>query len=176
MPKYFLGITLPDVIDTEVESWRRRFRAPKTPAHLTLIPPFVWEDSKSKLINAVLRSINDRPPFLIKAEELGSFGKAVIFIDIHPSNELVSINREIVSNLHELGIQLEKRQYHPHITLATRLRPQQFLEYQRELADYSPTFSFECNRITIFALDESGKLNRWTKWTGLDLGSQSAEK
>ncbi len=171
MPKYFFGITLPATIDAEVESWRRRFRAPKTPAHITLIPPFLWEGSETMLINAALKSINNKPPFSVTAEELGSFGKGVIFIDIHPSNKLVSINKELVSNLSELGIQLDKRPYHPHITLATRLKPGQFINYQRELADYNPKFSFECEHITVFILDESGKFNSWIKWNELNLGS-----
>lgn len=161
MPEYFVAVTLPDQIGMEVERWRRRFRAPKTPPHLTLIAPFQWDLDEQKLIEVLRVTAQCHRPFDILCQGLGHFGRAVIFIDVNPSQALLSLQSDLARNLQEIGVKPEERPFHPHITLATRLRGNQYDLCRVQLMDYNPRYSFRCSTITLFILAIEGKIKRW---------------
>ena len=168
MGEFFAGITLPEHIRVEVERWRRQFRAPKTVPHITLLAPFELADV-NQLLAAFEYAVKQHHPFKIQSTGLGHFGKAVIYVDIDPSKELLSLQSRLAQTLIEIGIKPEKRSYHPHITLATRLHPAEFERYQQQLVEYQPQYCFMCRAVTVFALVEEGKLKRWYPYADLPL-------
>ena len=88
-------------------------------------------------VGARLRSEEKRHgPFLIRGEGLGNFGRRVLFVNVELSPELRSFQQDLAEILAEHGIPREKRPYHPHITLATRLRSNDFNKYQRQPEGY----------------------------------------
>lgn len=161
MINFFLGITLPNDITREVEKWRREFKAPRTPAHITLIPPFNWEYNKSKLFNAIQTAVSGMKPFPIQSRGTNSFGRAVLFIDIICGTELLLLRDQIAQNLQQFGIKPETRMYHPHITLATRLKANQFIQYKDRLHDYAPVYRFICNQVSLFSLQTNEGYKQW---------------
>jgi 2'-5' RNA ligase len=159
--EFFVGILPPDESACEVEQWRRKFRAPRTPAHLTLLAPFGWDQGQEQLLDALGEVCAGHRKFAIDCRGLGSFGKGVIFIDVVPAPELLALQAGLARCLEQLGVELEKRPYHPHITLATRLSPREFALYNKELIGYNPQYSFACGDITLFELIINGKMQRW---------------
>ncbi len=66
MAKYFVGIRLPRQFEEDCEFWRRKFGAPRTIAHITLIPPFVWESTEGgDLLKLLGHETNSIRPFLV---------------------------------------------------------------------------------------------------------------
>lgn len=161
MDSFFIGITLPPTLAQDIEAWRRRFRAPRTAPHITLIPPFEWSHGFDKLAALVQSVTAHRQPFLIRGEGIGSFGRAVLFVNVEPSSELAVYQSELAQTLAEFGVPLESRPYHPHITLATRLTPAVFHQYRTELAGYNPRYEFPFPGASIFQLMPEGQGKRW---------------
>jgi 2'-5' RNA ligase len=159
MESYFLGIRLPRQLENECEMWRRRFRAPRTVPHITLIPPFQWERGQEELLRLIQK--HSVSAFQIEGEGLGSFGTAVLFINVTLNPALDTLQENLSRALQDHGIPKDKRPYHPHITLATRLRPHQFAEYSQALKDYHPQYAFKCSQISLFRLEEHGAGKRW---------------
>ncbi|MGI6640827.1 MAG: 2'-5' RNA ligase family protein [Limnochordia bacterium] len=161
MESFFIGIALPPTLEKEIEAWRRRFRAPRTAPHITLIPPFQWTNGYHKLY-AIVQGVTAKcGEFPIRGEGIGNFGKAVLFVNVEPTPELVAYQRELAQALAQFGVPVESRPYHPHITLATRLLPPRFAAFRQELADYSPSYEFFFRGPCIFQLVEEGKGKRW---------------
>jgi len=161
MDQFFAGIVPPSEIAGEVERWRRKFRAPRTPAHLTLLAPFAWDQDHKQLLDALRQACAQFRSFTIDCRGLGHFGKAVIFVDVVPNPELMALQAGLARCLEKLGIEPEKRPYHPHITLATRLGRREFDLYQQELIEYNPQYSFACEEVALFKLYIDGKTQRW---------------
>lgn len=167
MSKFFLGISLPETLETECEQWRRRFRAPKTIAHLTVIPPFTWASGLAALTGFLAKTLEQTVPISIEGEGLGSFGTRVIFVKVDSNPELLDLHKTLIQCLESRGIATEARPYHPHITLATRLNPQKFHRYWGELEGFAPQYSFICNALTLFQFQES---RGWEKVANIPLG------
>jgi 2'-5' RNA ligase len=161
MHNFFLGIALPEKLEAEVEEWRRRFRAPRTRPHITLIPPFEWKHEYQSLLRIIEDVESRHEPFLISGEGLGNFGKAVLFVNVGLSSELQSFQEDLAETLAKYGIPREKRPYHPHITLATRLRPRDFEEYLKQLNGFSPSYEFTFSGTAVFKLVTEGRIKRW---------------
>ena len=163
MADFFLGLTLPEEFEEEVETLRRRFAAPKTAPHITLIPPFTWPGTDLELEQIISESIQGVSPFTIKAQGIGRFGRRVIYIHVELSEELMGLYEILESGLERQGVvEKEKdRSYRPHITLATRLSPGEFNHYMEELQDYSPSEEFLCQQVALFKMTVQGRTRRW---------------
>ncbi|NMB12066.1 MAG: 2'-5' RNA ligase family protein [Firmicutes bacterium] len=172
MADFFLGITLPEDFTEEVESLRRRFAAPRTRPHITLIPPFKWSGSDQDLETVIHDSLQGCSPFKMTCKGLGRFGRAVIFIDVVASPELMALYSKLKEGLSQEGIgdRGKDRPYHPHITLATRLSSGEFHQYVEELGDYLPTRDFLCREVALFKMQTQGRFRRWQVAKKVELG------
>lgn len=153
--KFFLGITLPTDLEAQWEKWRRKFRASRTVVHLTLIPPFTWEDDLESLLQLLQNTLKVTKPFVISGEGIGSFGTRVIFIKVASNQELSALHKALAQTLGTRGVPPETRPYHPHITLASRLEPRRFHRYLEDLEGFYPSYSFTCNEIALFQFEEA---------------------
>ncbi|NMB24897.1 MAG: 2'-5' RNA ligase family protein [Firmicutes bacterium] len=172
---FFIGITLPESFRVEVEMWRRRFAAPKTAPHITVIPPFEWSAADGDLEKTVEESLAGLGSFPIIAQEIGHFGTSVIFVAVSPSPEIMTLHKQLVTGLsleYKGSSRSRPRPYHPHITLATRLTPGAFHTYMEKLHGYAPQASFTCSQVTIFKLVTQGRIRRWQVWREVPVGSR----
>jgi RNA 2',3'-cyclic 3'-phosphodiesterase len=83
-------------------------------------------------LTVVLNSIAQKhTPFVLKAEGMGAFPSErmgrVIWLGVQNSIELRSLQQNCEGALGEIGINIEERDYHPHLTIA-RLRSPRKLE------------------------------------------------
>ena len=162
MYDFFIGILLPKKLEETCEHYRRAFRAPRTPAHITVIAPFAWEQSTEELHELLRRAVEPISPFQVRGTGLGSFGTRVLFVNVTLSDELRELHRALADSLRQAGVQVERRPYHPHITLATRLSPPQFARYKKELEGFSPSYAFPCEAISLFEFTAE---RRWLEQT-----------
>lgn len=125
---YFLALIPPPEIEAEVNHFKsiasQKFgssHALKSPAHITLIPPFWWQEARLEHIVVVLQQQLIRSKqFEIELNGFACFKPRVIYIDVMPNSDL--------SRQHLLLKELFKRQwsleperrthYRPHMTVA----------------------------------------------------------
>ena len=96
----------------------------KSPAHITLVPPFWMEEEREiellQQVDTISRNLN---LFTIKTKNFSAFKPRTIFIDVEKKEELNEV-KEIVDTFFKLNafckIKIDDRPFHPHITIATR--------------------------------------------------------
>lgn len=156
--KFFIGIRLPTELEATCEQYRRAFKAPKTVSHITVVPPFSWGRSVQDLIEVLETNLEHVQPFEVFGSGIGSFDTRVLFVNVKLTPELNALQQTLVKELRRQDISVDGRTYHPHITLATRLSPQQFSRYTRKLGDFNPEYAFTCSNLCLFHFSDGA----WT--------------
>ena len=131
MTMYFIALVLPSALNQKVlhlkNFMHERYDCKvglKSPAHITLIPPF-WmeEDREVELFYDVGQLAKKFSPFIIQTKNFSAFKPRTIFIEVEKN---IALNRlkENVDNFFKLNnsykIKVDSRPFHPHITIATR--------------------------------------------------------
>ncbi|MDQ3843208.1 MAG: 2'-5' RNA ligase family protein [Bacteroidota bacterium] len=131
MYMYFIALVLPDELNKKIlplkqmmlEKWGCKVGL-KSPAHITIIPPFWMEQEKEQQLLKDMDSISHKMmPFSITTNNFSAFKPRTIFIDVEPNNQLNQIKKEtdnFFRNNEAYKIKTENRPFHPHITIATR--------------------------------------------------------
>lgn len=137
---YYLAIVLPDDLNDRVAHWKNFMHLKyqckvglKSPAHITLIPPFWMEEAKEHLLlDSVASVAATLSPFTIRTANFSAFKPRTIFIDV-ANSEALNNTKVAVDNffkqISSLPVKIDVRPFHPHITIATRdLFKKSFLE------------------------------------------------
>lgn len=128
---YFIALVLPPPLDEQVKAWKlvmqRNFNcnaALKSPAHITLIPPFRLEENSEEDLTGFLDSFASRQQsFSTWTHHFAAFKPRTIFIDVKPSHQLTFLKKQLdqaILNKPEWNIKTDERPFHPHITIANR--------------------------------------------------------
>jgi 2'-5' RNA ligase len=130
MDMYFAALVLPEELDKKVMAYKQYMYQHymcrvglKSPAHITIIPPF-WMDPKKE--KEFINNINDLSAqiisFSIETNDFSAFKPRTIFIDVMENKHLIELKRKATEYFFEkdFNIKTENRPYHPHITIATR--------------------------------------------------------
>ena len=128
---YFIAIVLPQNINENVLKLKQmmldKYNSKvglKSPAHITLVPPFWMEDEKEQQLISDIDSLsNYLAPFSISTNNFSAFKPRTIFIAVSPNeklNEVKNATDEIFRSNCFYNIKIETRPFHPHITIATR--------------------------------------------------------
>lgn len=131
MNMYYIAIVAPDEINQEVLKWKNYFKdhfdcgvALKSPAHITLIPPFwMQEDLENQLINSIRGFSITKHKFEITLKDFAAFQPKVIFVGVMKSEMLSELHQaltDFIFQVNKFPIKKDDRPFHPHITLATR--------------------------------------------------------
>ena len=131
MNMYFIAIVAPGEIDQQILKCKNFFKehyectvALKSPAHITLIPPF-WmkEDLENDLINSIKEFSITKNKFEITLKGFGAFKPKVIFADVvksEPLNDLHKSFSDFILHQNRFPVKKDDRSFHPHVTLAAR--------------------------------------------------------
>jgi 2'-5' RNA ligase len=96
----------------------------KSPAHITIIPPFWADGSKEpELLRDVDTVSKHYPSFIIQTHHFSRFGVRTIFIDVTPNILLQELKMRVSGFFQDQStfhLKAEQRPFHPHITIATR--------------------------------------------------------
>ena len=150
MPLYFIGIVAPVEIISRVMEWKnymlQHFNcrvALRSPAHITLIPPFNLDKSEETLLTSdILGFASGRQPFQVRMRNFSSFPPRVIFAGVETSKELKNLQKDVEEYLVNKNYPLKRstRPFHPHVTIANRdLRKE---DYQKAF-NYFKSITFD---------------------------------
>ena len=128
---YFIAHVLPAELNDKIELYKQlmleRYGCKvglKSPAHITLIPPFWLATAKEKDLVMDLDLISMLHfPFIIYTNNFASFSPRTIFIDVTGNKELNALKSSVESKFtknKEYNLKVEDRPFKPHITIATR--------------------------------------------------------
>ena len=161
---YFIAIVAPEEIGLKVNRWKHWMRdnfgcraALRSPAHITLVPPFRMEPESEVLLNPALNNFAARrESFDISLNGFDSFGRKVIFVQVdhNPAlnecyNELNHFLQQEVPGL----ITVDTRPYHPHVTIATRdIPPGAFRTAIQHFETITYSASMKADRISLLKL------------------------
>src|SRR5690606_32536571 len=94
----------------------------RSPAHITLKMPFLWNEAKEDRLMARLEVFfSQRPAFQLKVRKIGTFGDRVLFVKVEERKELMALQQELVNWCRQelkLVEELSDYAYRPHMTVA----------------------------------------------------------
>lgn len=130
MPLCFVALIPPEPLKEEISSLkeeiRQRYgakRALRLPAHITLQPPFKIGSSQLPVLHDTIREFaRTQQPLEVELEGFGAFAPRVIFIEVANPPPLKKLQKGLLKVLEKEIFPGEEppREFHPHITLATR--------------------------------------------------------
>ena len=130
MNMYFVAIVLPPELNQKILKHKEymfdHFGSQvglKSPAHITLIPPFWMEAEKERQLLNDLENVNYFQPFPIQTNHFSAFQPKTIFIALSPNEQLDQLKKLVdgfFQNNEQYKIKTDSRPFHPHITIATR--------------------------------------------------------
>lgn len=130
MPLFFIAVVAPEVVNKQVLVWKEYMRekfgckvALRSPAHVTLVPPFSLAGEKEAAIGEVLeRFASEQQAFEVGLKDFGAFAPRVIFVYVQVSEALSEIKSSLEDVLiaKNYPVKKETRPFHPHVTLANR--------------------------------------------------------
>lgn len=154
---YFIAITLPDPLHSQIESIKKNISEKygtksvlRSPAHITIVPPFFWGNETE-----LLETLNgfSYSEFTIELKNYQRFLERVIYIDVVENNPgsslgLLELHQQFNAYFFERYPGINKRHpypYQPHVTIGNRdWKPEQFNKCWDEYrdAEFSSKFNF----------------------------------
>ena len=162
---FYMAIVCPGEIEEKVKGFKEYMEkqygcraAKKSPAHLTIVPPFRAENEMEKPLLDFVQTFNmGMLPVDIAFNGFGNFGDRVLFVDVAPNPSLNSLEQEAMQ---EFGNQFPgiifgmKPEFNPHVTIATRDIPEgrlaQALAYFKD--NHEASDSFTAKELTLLKL------------------------
>lgn len=128
---YFIAFVLPSHLNEKFLKYKQMMFEKynckvglKSPAHITLVPPFWMEDEKEQQLISDIDSLSYHVyPFLISTNNFSAFRPRTIFVAVSANeklNEAKKATDEIFKNNSFYNIKIDTRPFHPHITIATK--------------------------------------------------------
>jgi 2'-5' RNA ligase len=128
---YFIAIVLPQHLNEKILKYKNMMLEKynckvglKSPAHITLIPPFWMEEEKEKqLLTDIDLLSNQFHPFSISTNNFSAFKPRTIFITVAANDQLNQVKKiadDFFKSNSFYKIKIDERSFHPHITIATR--------------------------------------------------------
>lgn len=155
---YYIALLAPHEINERVLEWKHFMRdhyqcqaALRSPAHITLIPPFWMATAlQPQLQDAICSFSSSQAGFTVELSNFGSFRPRVIFVNVILSEALLSLSENLEQHLQAreiFPIKQSTRPFHPHVTIATR-------DLQRK--DYQSAFEHFKNKKYSAAFEANG--------------------
>lgn len=127
---YFVAVVLPQHIDEKVLQYKRQMQALygckvglKSPAHITLVPPFWMEEEKEAALRQDIEKLAQSiPAFSLATAGFSAFKPRTIFVAVEENARLQELKKSSDSFFRgkDYKMKIENRPFHPHITIATR--------------------------------------------------------
>jgi len=161
---YYVAIVCPEPINEKVQKFKQWMKdhfgcvvAMKSPAHITLIPPFWFMlERENELVNAI-QSFIDTFSEKIELDGFSHFRKKVLFVRIIENASLGELKTEVEKYFTgKIGAIFKKddRPFHPHVTIANRdLKPPHFGEAWEYFSNMGFKASFNSNSISLLKLN-----------------------
>lgn len=161
MPLCFIAILPPEPLKEQIrelkEEIKKKYgavRALRLPAHITLQPPFKIEEALVPQLHLYLKEFTGSlEPFEVYLAGFGAFPPKVLFIEVPSPDHLRKVHRQLTDLLQKEHYINEEvpREFHPHITLATRdLKKSDFRTAREDLENRTFKAHFKATGIHLF--------------------------
>lgn len=127
---YFIAVVLPQAIDEKILRYKQQMRENygckvglKSPAHVTIIPPYWMEEEKeATLVQDIVSFAGSYPPFTLTTANFSAFVPRTIFVAVEENEMLIRLKKKADAFFGDKNykMKMESRPFHPHITIATR--------------------------------------------------------
>lgn len=128
---YYAAVLCPENINEKIREYKNWMKsqfgctvALKSPAHITLLPPFWFEnDREAELLMALHSFWTELEPFEIRLSGFDHFSQRVLFVSAARNEALKMLKQEMelhFSHLFPGVIEKDLRPFHPHVTIASR--------------------------------------------------------
>lgn len=161
---YYVAIVCPADIDKNVLAFKHWMRdhfgsaaALKSPAHITLIPPFwIEENNEEAFIKTVTDFEGTAPPVTVTLNGFSHFGKKTLFVNVEENPALSALKEKVEDHfIQSWGnlIKKDERPFHPHVTIATRdVKPSDFVKAWEHFSNKEFKAAFDVNAISLLKL------------------------
>lgn len=161
MDMYFIALVAPEEINKQVLKWKQLMRdrfgcsiALRSPAHITLIPPFWLNPAlEPELMQSISSFADSQHPFEIELLNFSFFKPRVIFVAVLENNRLQQLQNDLVDHLmhnDSFPVKKEERLFPPHVTIATRdLHKKTFYEAWEIFRDKKYSAEWQASGISI---------------------------
>lgn len=168
--RYFIALLPPLEIQTRVREIQQHFAehyssrgALRSPPHITLQPPFLWDVERVSQLETLLGNFaQQRSPVPIVLDGFGAFSPRVIYVNVRKSPELLAVQADLMAQCESIGIVdpvSKTRPFAPHMTVAFRdLTRQNFKAAWMQFQHQKLYFEFTTTDLTL--LLHNGK--QWT--------------
>ncbi len=168
MQMFFIAILASEEVEEQVSQYKHWMKehygckvALKSPAHITLVAPFSTDPDTIKKVEALLEKfVQEQSPFEIETGGFGAFDKRVIYLEVQENALLNECYKNLGHEMHSMFpqiVKLEKRPFHPHITIANRdIPPTSFKDAFAYFSSIDYKAQFNAHKITLLQL-EPGK-------------------
>ncbi len=168
--RYFIGLSVPDELAAAIVDIRRQFGVAgeainkNSEPHMTLIPPFETSIAPEAIADELARSLTLIEPFTLETTKLGSFPPRVWYLGVEPHESLIALHelvaRVIETRPSEYHFRGGSEKFHPHLTLMTRLTPDEFRAAEAILrATNLPPTSWRVDTIQLYRRET----DRWER-------------
>ncbi len=127
----------------------------KSPPHITLQAPFYWELARLDELKSVLTEFsNHKISFPVVLDGFAAFKPRVIYVDVHKTPELITIQKELMDLL-EASLQIvhqvsKTRLFTPHMTVGLKdLTKVDFYKAWSEFKEKQFDAKFTATRLTL---------------------------
>lgn len=128
---YFVAIVPEGPVQEEVTGFKKYLSvqygsraALKSPAHITLFPPFRYLSAKEQeLFAAMEEAAYNKSFFDIRLQNFGCFFPRVVFVNVLENERLHELQRAVKHSFISIpggNLKPDKRPYHPHMTIGNR--------------------------------------------------------
>ncbi len=127
--------------------------------HLTLV--FIGETERTEEIKTAISEI-EFPSFSFKISGTGTFEKKIFWAGTEENKNLANLEKTVFKKLKSLGLELEEREFVPHITLARKFRPGENFK-KEETEKLLPEKAVFANRISLMKSERASGVLRYTE-------------
>jgi 2'-5' RNA ligase len=159
---FFLALLPPQKVQKVANEIKQYFAevynskaALKSPPHITLQPPFLWELAKlPDLIEVLEKFVQLRASIPIVLQNFAAFRPRVIYINVLKTPELLTVQKELMVEL-ELSLEIihqpsKQRPFSPHLTVGFKdLTKPNFYQAWQEFQQRQLYFEFTVPQLTL---------------------------
>lgn len=165
MSRFFIALIPPHHILDYVNQVKQYFAdnynsrsALKSPPHITLQPPFEWDEGNVTQLEEYLKNFaSSRTGVPVTLNQYGAFPPRVIYIDVINTPELIALQSDLITYMESINIydpNTKTRTFTPHITVAFRdLTKQNFRVAWQEFEHRQVNFEFGADNICLLLHD-----------------------
>jgi 2'-5' RNA ligase len=181
---YFIALVAPEEIEKQAlrsKLWmQERFGcvvALRSPAHITLVPPFWMEDDlEDPLLGTMHFFCSGQHPFDLRLHNYSHFSARVIFIDVEDNPDLAKLQESLSDLLltdTRYPVKKEDRPFQPHVTIAGRdLHKKAFQEAWQHFQNKKIDVQWNIHSVSL--LKHNGR--SWDVFNSATFGATSEKK